>query len=108
MRQCDVYPGEQLISVVRKGSRARQQLPASADAFVWHRLYQQELLRLGVPRGRRQPAWGTLPPPHRPLTYHGPHRVVQRANAPLRPGLTLHLHPPPPPPRTSPHPPPPP
>jgi site-specific recombinase XerD len=38
MRQCDIYPGEQLISVVRKGSRARQQLPASADAFVWHRL----------------------------------------------------------------------
>ena len=52
MRQCDFHPGEQLISVVRKGSRALQQLPASADAFVWHRLYQQELLRLGVPRGR--------------------------------------------------------
>ena len=60
MRQCDIYPGEQLISVVRKGSRARQQLPASADAFVWHRLYQQELLRAGVLRGRRQPAWWTL------------------------------------------------
>ena len=52
MRHCDVYPGEQVISVVRKGSRAVQQLPASADAFVWHRLYQQGLLRLGVPRGR--------------------------------------------------------
>src|SRR6266849_9445215 len=60
MRQCDIYPGEQLISVVRKGSRARQQVPASADAFVWHRLYQQELRRLGVPCGRAQPAWWTL------------------------------------------------
>ena len=50
MRQCDFRPGEQLISVVRKGTRAVQQLPASADAFVWHRLYQQELLRMGVPR----------------------------------------------------------
>ena len=49
MRQCDFRPGEQLISVVRKGTRAVQELPASSDAFVWHRLYQQELLRLGVP-----------------------------------------------------------
>ena len=55
MRQCDFKPGEQLISVVRKGTRAVQELPASADAFVWHRLYQEELLRAGVPRGRQQP-----------------------------------------------------
>ena len=55
MCQCDFRPGEQLISVVRKGTRAVQELPASADAFVWHRLYQQELLRAGVPQGRRQP-----------------------------------------------------
>jgi len=34
-------PGQQLITVVRKGSRALQQLPASPDAFVWLRLYQQ-------------------------------------------------------------------
>jgi site-specific recombinase XerC len=31
-------PGQQLITVVRKGSRALQQLPASLDAFVWLRL----------------------------------------------------------------------
>jgi site-specific recombinase XerD len=90
MRQCDVYPGEQLISVVRKGSRAGQQLPASADAFVWHRLYQQELLRLGVPRGRKQPAWRTLRRPHRPLTYHGAHRMFERVNASLGADWTLH------------------
>ena len=90
MRQCDVYPGEQLISVVRKGSRARQQLPASADAFVWHRLYQQELLRVGVPRGRRQPAWWTLRRPYRPLTYHGAHRMFERVNASLGADWTLH------------------
>ena len=57
MRQCDFRPGEQLISVVRKGTRAVQELPASSDAFVWHRLYQQEVLKMGVPQGRRQPAW---------------------------------------------------
>ena len=33
----DVDPGQQLISVVREGSRAMQQLPASPDAFVWLR-----------------------------------------------------------------------
>jgi len=32
MRQCDSYPDQQLISVACKGSRARQQVPASADA----------------------------------------------------------------------------
>ena len=90
MRQCDILPGEQLISVVRKGSRARQQLPASADAFVWHRLYQQELLRAGVPRGRRQPAWWTLRRPYRPLTYHGAHRMFERVNASLGADWTLH------------------
>jgi hypothetical protein len=30
-----VDPGDQLITVIRKGSRALQQLPASPDAFVW-------------------------------------------------------------------------
>jgi hypothetical protein len=29
------------ITVIRKGSRAIQQLPASPDAFVWLRLYHQ-------------------------------------------------------------------
>lgn len=90
MRQCDFYPGQQLISVVRKGSRARQQVPASADAFVWQRLYQQDLLRLGVPRGRAQPAWWTLRRPHRPLTYHAAHRMFERANAALGADWTLH------------------
>jgi integrase len=36
-------PGRQLVTVVRKGSRALQQLPASPDAFVWLRLYQQQM-----------------------------------------------------------------
>jgi integrase len=90
MRQCDFRPGEQLISVVRKGSRAVQELPASADAFVWHRLYQQELVGNGVPRGRRQPAWWTLRRPYRPLSYHGAHRMFERVNASLGADWTLH------------------
>jgi site-specific recombinase XerD len=38
--QAGVEPGRGLITVVRKGSRAEQALPASSDAFVWLRLYQ--------------------------------------------------------------------
>jgi site-specific recombinase XerD len=67
-----------------------QELPASADAFVWHRLYQQELQRLDVPPGRRQPAWWTLRRPYRPLAYHGAHRMFERANASLGADWTLH------------------
>jgi integrase len=59
VRQRDVDPGQQLITVVRKGTRAIQQVPASADAFVWLRLYQEEL-HGKVPRGRTQPVWWTL------------------------------------------------
>lgn len=72
--QRDIDPGpQQLISVMREGSRAVQQVPASADAFVWLRLYQQEV-HGHVPRGRTQPVWWTRRRPFRPLTYHGAHR----------------------------------
>ena len=37
-------PGQQLITVIRKGTRAFQELPATPDAFVWLRLYQEESL----------------------------------------------------------------
>lgn len=89
VRQCDTDPGQQLITVVRKGSRAVQQVPASADAFVWLRLYQEEL-RGKVPRGRTQPVWWTLRQPIRPLTYHAAHRMFERANAVLGANWTLH------------------
>lgn len=89
VRQCDVDPGQQLITVVRKGSRAMQQVPASADAFVWLRLYQEEL-RDKVAPGRIQPVWWTLRRPYRPLTYHGAHRMFERANAVLGANWTLH------------------
>jgi site-specific recombinase XerD len=87
--QCDIDPGQQLVAVVRKGSRAIQQVPASADAFVWLRLYQEEL-RGKVPRGRTQPVWWTLRQPLRPLTYHAAHRMFERANAVLGANWTLH------------------
>lgn len=89
IRHCDIDPGQQLITVVRKGTRAAQQVPASTDAFVWLRLYQEEL-HAGLPRGRTQPVWWTLRRPWRPLTYHAAHRMFERANAALGSDWTLH------------------
>ncbi|WP_245673051.1 site-specific integrase [Nocardia lijiangensis] len=66
VRQCDIDPGQQLITVVRKGTRASQQVPASADAFVWLRLYQEEM-HGQIPPGRIQPLWWTLRRPRRPF-----------------------------------------
>ncbi|GAA3128681.1 hypothetical protein GCM10020255_001660 [Rhodococcus baikonurensis] len=89
VRECDVDPGQQLITVVRKGTRAVEQVPASADAFVWLRLYQEQL-RGEVPPGRMQPLWWTLRRPRRPLNYHAAHRMFERANATLGSDWTLH------------------
>jgi integrase len=84
-----VDPGRQLISVVRKGSGAVQELPASSDAFVWLRLYQVEMDGL-VADGADQPLWWTLRRPCRPLTYHAAHRMFERVNN--RAGTTATLH----------------
>lgn len=84
-----VDPGRQLITVTRKGTRAVQQLPASADAFVWLRLYQVQLDG-ELPAGNGQPLWWTLRRPLRPLTYHAVHRMFERAGAAAGSDATLH------------------
>src|SRR6516162_4363047 len=84
-----VDPGRQLITVVRKGTRAVQPLPASADAFVWLRLYQVEMDGL-LPRGGGLPLWWTLRRPFRPLGYHAVHRMFERAGAVAGTDATLH------------------
>ena len=84
-----VDPGRQLITVVRKGSLAAQELPASSDAFVWLRLYQVEMDGL-VPDGSDQPLWWTLRRPCRPLTYHAAHRMFERVNKRAGTAATLH------------------
>jgi integrase len=76
----DADPGQQLITVIRKGTRAIQPLPASPDAFVWLRLYQAQVHGL-VPAGRDDPLWWTLRRPFRQLTYHAAYRMFRRANA---------------------------
>jgi site-specific recombinase XerD len=84
-----IDPGQQLITVVRKGSRALQQIPASPDAFVWLRLYQQQMRGL-VPAGPDDPVWWTLRSPLRQLTYHAARAMFTRANAALGANWTLH------------------
>lgn len=82
-------PGQQLITVVRKGSRAMQQLPASPDAFVWLRLYQQQMHGL-VPAGLDDPLWWTLRRPFRPFNYHAARAMFVRANNLLGSNWSLH------------------
>lgn len=82
-------PGRQLVTVVRKGTRAMQQLPASPDAFVWLRLYQQQMHGL-VPTGPDVPLWWTLRRPFRALNYHAARAMFVRANTALGSNWSLH------------------
>ncbi|MHB1063418.1 MAG: tyrosine-type recombinase/integrase [Georgenia sp.] len=81
-----VDPGAQRIGVRRKGSGRLQWLPASADAFVWLRLYEQQVRR---PAGEKA-LWLTRRMPVRALTYPAARRMLQRANDSLGTGWTLH------------------
>jgi integrase len=88
-RSADADPGQQLIMVIRKGTRALQQLPASPDAFVWLRLYQAQTHGL-VPAGPDEPLWWTLRRPFRPLSYHAARAMFSRAGAGLGGRWRLH------------------
>ncbi|WP_336505336.1 site-specific integrase [Rhodococcus erythropolis] len=85
----DVDPGQQLITVIRKGTRVLQPLPAAPDAFVWLRLYQAQLNGL-VPSGRDEPLWWTLRRPFRALRYDAARAMFTRANAALGSNWSLH------------------
>lgn len=85
----DADPGQQLVTVIRKGTRSLHQLPASPDAFVWLRLYQAQMQGL-VPVGPDQPLWWTLRRPFRALSYHGARAMFTRANASLGSNWSLH------------------
>jgi site-specific recombinase XerD len=88
-RRADADPGQQLITVIRKGTRALQRLPDSPDAFVWLRLYQQQMHGL-VPAGPDDPLWWTLRRPFRPLSYHAARAMFTRAGAALGGRWRLH------------------
>ena len=85
----DADPGQQLIAVIRKGTRHLQQLPASPDALVWLRLYQAQMHGL-VPAGPDDALWWTLRRPFRQLAYHAAYRMFRRAGASLGANWSLH------------------
>ncbi|RHW29018.1 site-specific integrase [Nocardioides immobilis] len=88
-RVADVDPGQQLLTVMRKGTRVLQPLPAAPDAFVWLRLYRAQLADL-VPPGRDEPLWWTLRRPFRALSYDAARVMFTRANAALDANWSLH------------------
>jgi site-specific recombinase XerD len=83
----DVDAGANTITVVSKGSRLREMIPASVDSFVWLALYLSEERPPIAPGG---PVWWTRQGTPRPLTYHAARAVLQRANASLSSNWTLH------------------
>lgn len=84
----DVDPGSQQITVVRKGTRARQRVPASSIAFVWLRIYQESLPSDLLAAG--QPVWWTRRRPFRPLNYDAARALMRRLGAVM--GTTVKLH----------------
>ena len=85
----DPDPARQVISVVRKGSRAIQELPACPDAFVYLALYQHRL-QGKVTFAADDPLWWTLRPPYRQLTYDAARMMFTRAGAALGADYSLH------------------
>jgi integrase len=78
--------GRRVITVVSKGTRALEEVPASADAFVWLALYIAE----GFAGEAGGPVWWTLREPRRPLTYHAARAVLVRVQRGL--GTRYRLH----------------
>ncbi len=82
----DIDWAGQRIYVVSKGTRARQAVPASPDAFRHLGAY---LAAEGLPVPG-QPVWRTRRGERKPLTYWAMRRILQRANDKLGTNWTLH------------------
>ena len=92
MRCADLDFARQVITVISKGSRIRETVPASPDSFVWIRLYLAEghVAPPDRPLPPDAPLWVTLRRPCRPLTYSAIRAVLNRANDTLGANITLH------------------
>ena len=88
LRHGDVDWGAQTITVVSKGSCAREIIPAAPDAFVWLRRYLDEdrdaVVRL------EDGVWWTRREPRRPLTYGATRALLLRVNERIDADVTLH------------------
>ncbi|MFD8533420.1 tyrosine-type recombinase/integrase [Streptosporangium canum] len=93
VRGIDLDWGDQLVRVVRKGTLAEQWLPASPEAFVWIRLYQEE----GPPLDPQAPLWWTLRRrdhgdglAYQPMNYEALRAVFRRVNTLLGTNWSMH------------------
>jgi site-specific recombinase XerD len=86
LRHGDIDVGGRTITVVSKGSRLREAIPASVDSFVWLALYLAE----SPPAAEGGPVWWTRQRSPRPLNYHAARAVLLRANSRLGTNWTLH------------------
>ncbi|MGD0247233.1 MAG: tyrosine-type recombinase/integrase [Streptosporangiaceae bacterium] len=82
----DIDWAAKTIYVISKGSRCRQPVPASADAFVFLAGY---LDKAGRPAAG-SPVWRTLRGKPRPLSYWAMRQILERANEQLGTNWTLH------------------
>lgn len=89
MTCADIDWGDQLIRVIRKGTRAEQWLPVSPEAIVWLRLYLNDI----GPVGPKAPVWQTLyrrGGERQALNYDALRAVLRRTNAKLGTNWTMH------------------
>lgn len=86
LRMDDIDWAGKKIYVISKGSRLREAIPASPDAFVYLACY----LDKAGPPPRGTPVWRSLRGADRPLTYWAMRQVLERVNALLGTNWTLH------------------
>jgi integrase/recombinase XerD len=93
VRGVDLDWGEQVVRVTRKGSGAQQWLPVSAEAFVWIRLYLDDLGQFDA----IQPLWWTLRRRdhgqglrRQPMNYEALRAVFRRVNSALGTNWSMH------------------
>ncbi|WP_375504592.1 tyrosine-type recombinase/integrase [uncultured Jatrophihabitans sp.] len=86
LRHGDLDAGQYTITVTSKGSRLRETVPASVDAFVWLALYLGEQ----PPMSPGGPVWWTRRADPAPLNYHAMRAVLRRANTSLGTNWSLH------------------
>lgn len=94
IRSGDLDWGDQLVRVRRKGTDAEQWLPVSDDAFVWLRLYLDQVGELGP----SDPIWRTMRRRRRasgdlsrqPLNYDALRAVFRRLNEALGTNYSMH------------------
>ena len=82
----DIDWSGQRIWVISKGTRLRQMIPASPQAFLYLAAYLDEQ---GIPASG-EPVWRTRHGQVRPLGYYALRRILQRANQRLGTNWTAH------------------